>query len=488
MATRARAWLVGCLALLIVLSPLAVSATPLAASERVSGPLMAQLPYGEGGVGSVPSEAGGALRQVYDLLLDNYVSPPQPGLLLVATVGGLRKLAAEKQAGDLPEAKIAESASRDEAFAAFAGWLDLVSPLVAPVIERAALDEMAMRAMAVAISEHHTRYLDARQHSEHEAWRRGEVKYEGIGARLRRPTTVVLEVFEGSPARAAGLRIGDRIVSVDGVPVGEDATDETVSKLRGAPGSSVDVVVERRGAPAPITITIKRAQITLPFVRWDVLERADGRKIGYIQLRGFPEPSVDEKIGQAIADLEVRGIDGLIFDMRGNGGGRIDVGVKVASRFLKDGIIFQQVDRSGRERKVSPVTGQYWERSIPMTALVDGGTASMGEIVGQALQESGAATIVGTTTAGSVAGARLFPLSNGGALQITVLTIISGKGRVLNDAGVIPDIQVELSDDDRVHGVDAQLEAGIKALTPRPAPAKVGLLTFPIRDGWKAAA
>ncbi|MFN8635725.1 MAG: S41 family peptidase [Chloroflexota bacterium] len=487
MATRARAWLFGCLALLVVLVPVvAVSASQAPAPEHVSADVVSQMPYKEPGSAAAPLQAGAVTRQAYDLLLDNYVTPPPPGALLSATVGELVKRVAERRPGDLPTVSIAADASREDAYMTFSTWLDAVSVVLAPVMDRAGLDEMATKALATAVAEHHTRYLDPRQNAEHEAWRRGESKYEGIGARLRRPTTVVLEVFDGSPAAAAGVKIGDRIVAVDGVAVVSDSTENAINRLRGAPGTSVQVTVERRGEPAPLTLTLVRGEITLPFVKWSVLPRDDGRKIGYIQIRGFPEPSVDEKVGQALSELDGRGIDGLILDLRGNSGGRIDVGIKVVSRFLQDGIIFQQVDRSGRERKVSPVPGQYWQRSVPISVLVDGGTASMGEIVSSALQEAGAARIVGTTTAGSVAGARMYPLANGGALQITVLTITSGQGRVLNDAGVTPDVKIDLSDDDLVNGFDSQLESAVKALA-RPA-APMSLVPFVIPAPLERAA
>jgi carboxyl-terminal processing protease len=160
--------------------------------------------------------------------------------------------------------------------------------------------------------------------------------------------------------------------------------------------------------------------------------------------------------------------------------------MKVAGRFLREGVVFKQVDRSGRERHVRPSSGQYWERSVPIVTLVDGGTASMGEILGSALQEAGAATVVGTQTAGSVAGARLFPLANGGALQITVLTITSGRGDTLNDIGVTPDVPVDLSDDDLLGGVDAQLETGIRSLRLSLRPSDVTLLPMRINLGLAA--
>src|SRR5690606_6723433 len=133
-------------------------------------------------------------------------------------------------------------------------------------------------------SEHHTRYLDARQNQEHQAWRRGEVRYDGIGARLRRPSTVVLEVFENSPAARAGLKTGDRIIAVNGESVADGSSEQAITKIRGPLGSAVDIMIERRGVPSPLSLTIHRAEISLPFVRWDVLARPDGSKVGYLQI------------------------------------------------------------------------------------------------------------------------------------------------------------------------------------------------------------
>jgi carboxyl-terminal processing protease len=473
-AVRVRAWLLACATLLILLVPIVIAGTAVTRTDRGSSTLAGDIPYGE--LSAAPPLATSASRQAYDLLLDNFVAPPPPSSLLAMAATEVGKKASDRKAVAWSAPTIADDASREEAWAAFDTWLDSVAVLLAPVVDRATLDEMAIKALAAAVSEHHTRYLDPRQNEEHQAWRRGEVRYEGIGARLRRPSTVVLEVFDNSPASRAGLKTGDRIIAVDGQSVANETSEGTIGKIRGPLGSTVEVVVERRGSPAPLTFSLQRAEIKLPFVRWDVLQRANGSKIGYLQIRGFPEPSVDDRVGQALADMDTQGIDGLILDLRGNSGGRIDVGMSVASRFVREGVIFQQVDRSGRERMVRPAGGQYWERSTPMVTLVDGGTASMGEILSSALQEAGVARVVGTTTAGSVAGARLFPLTNGGALQITVLTITSGRGSVLNDIGVKPDVAVDLSDDDLLRGLDAQLETGIQSLATPPA--RVGLLPF----------
>ena len=488
MAVRVRAWLLACTTLFILLVPLVVAGTVVAGTDRNHGAIAASQPYGA--VTSAPAPAASVTRQAYDLLLDNFVTPPPPGSLLVAAAADVGRRASDKSAGAasvaLAAPLIAVDASRDDAWQAFDAWLDRAATLLAPVIDRAALDDMTVRALAAAVAEHHTRYLDPRQNEEHQAWRRGEVRYEGIGARLRRPSTVVLEVFDGSPAARVGIRTGDRIVEVDGEWVGDGTSENAIGKIRGSLGSTVQIAVERRGVPGVMRFALERAEIMLPFVRWDVIQRPDGRKVGYIQIRGFPEPSVDERVGQALAEIDRRSVDGLILDLRGNSGGRIDVGMKVASRFLREGIVFQQVDRSGKERQVRPSSGQYWEHSIPIVTLVDGGTASMGEILSSALQEAGATRVVGTQTAGSVAGARLFPLANGGALQITVLTITSGQGAVLNDVGVTPDVAIDLSDDDLLGGVDVQLETGIRNLNVLPRQAGVSLVPVPILEGLAA--
>jgi carboxyl-terminal processing protease len=463
---RARARLLACSALLILLVSIAVAGTAVATTEL--GPAVSVAETPSGSAASAPPQKTGVTRQAYDLLLDNFVTPPRPATLLAAAAGEIGKQAAERQPGEWSGPTIADDALRDEAWADFEAWLDRVELLLAPVVDRSTLDEMVVRALPAALAEHHTRYLDPRQNEEHQAWRRGEVRYEGIGARLRRPSTVVLEVFPGSPAERAGLRTGDRIVAIDGQPVADSSSESAIVQIRGPLGSSVELDVERRGVPGTLHLAIEREEIKLAFMRWDVVARGDGRRFGYLQIRGFPEPSVDERVAQALSELDRRGIDGLILDLRGNSGGRIDVGLRVASRFLRDGVLFQQVDRTGRERQVRPAADQYWEHSVPIVTLVDGGTASMGEIVAAALQEAGAGRVVGTPTAGSVAGARMYPLANGGALQITVLTITSGRGAALNDVGITPDEAVDLSDDDLLGGIDAQLEAGLRFLMAAP--------------------
>jgi C-terminal peptidase prc len=413
-----------------------------------------------------PSAAPGLAHQGYDLLLDNFVTRTAPSDLLGGAVQAVVRRVSEGAPGEWPGPTLAAENDREQTWLRFERWLDQVAALAGPRVGRDAIEEAALRGMIAVLDEHHTRYMTPPQYEEHLSWRRDDVRYGGIGSRLRGASGVVLEIFPGSPAERAGLRVGDHILSVDGQPTAGEPSDTIINRVRGPLGSTVELLVARRGVDVPFRLAVERAEIKFEFVRWNVLQRPDGRRFGYLQVRGFPDTGVDDRIGQGLAELDRVGIEGLVLDLRGNSGGRIDVGLKVASRFIQDDTVYQQLDRSGRQRVVRTIGG-YWSRPVPIVALVDGGTASMGEIVASALQEAGVARIVGTQTSGSVAGARIFPLANGGALQITVLSIVSGRGAKLNDVGVTPDQAIDFVDDALLSGVDVQLQGGLEYLDAR---------------------
>jgi carboxyl-terminal processing protease len=424
-----------------------------------------------------PNASPGLVRQGFDLLLDNFVTPPPPSRLVKGAVDAVIPRLIDAAPGEWAPPTVSADADREQAWLAFGAWLDQVAVLAGPRLGRDAIQEAALRGMVAVVDEHHTRYLTPAQYEEHQAWRRDDVRYGGIGARLRGTSAVILEVFANSPAERAGLRVGDRILRVDGDETAGVPTEGVIGRIRGPLGTFVQLLVERRGVESPFVVSVERAEIKIAFVRWDVLRQADGRRFGYIQVRGFPDPGVDDRVGDALTELQKVGVDGLVLDFRGNSGGRIDVGLKVASRFISDGAVYQQLDRGGKLRTVHTVGG-YWSNPVPIVTLVDGGTASMGEIVASAMQDAGVSRIVGTQTSGNVAGARMFPLANGGAFQITVLSIVSGRGATLNDVGVTPDERVDFQDDALLSGIDVQLQAGIRYLQTKADGQRAALLPW----------
>jgi len=293
-----------------------------------------------------------------------------------------------------------------------------------------------IRGMVRFVDEGHTYFLDPQQYKDYQSWSRGDNTYVGIGISVstRNSEPRIVEVYDDTPAKQAGLQAGDILVRINGQTVAGLALDEMTGLVRGPAGTSVVMVVRRGDDPRLLTYEVKRAEIHLQFVRQRVLED----DIGYVSLRGFPEPSVIDAIEQDVAKFQEAGIHGLVLDLRGNSGGRIDVGTRLLSHFLPPGSsIYEEIDRSGENR--THVTRPGTRYDLPLVVLVDGGTASMGEIFASAVQEHGAATILGSNTSGSVAAAQVFGLPDGTGLQVTVFEILSSEGKPLNKVGVVPD-------------------------------------------------
>jgi carboxyl-terminal processing protease len=423
------------------------------------------------------STSAPVIRQAYDLVLDRFVYPLNSADLLRAATEGAFARVAQVKAVEWPAAGLSLSGEREADWVQFVPWFEALGVAASPEVDRPTLEQAAVAAMAVAAQEAHTRYLSPAAFQEYRAWTRGDVRYAGIGARLRGAPPTVVEVFEGSPAERAGLRAGDAIVAIDDASTDGGALDSVIGRLRGSPGTQVRLLVARSGLGEPFALTLTRDEIKITFVRARLIDP----DLGYVKLRGFPEPSTVDAVTGALADLHASGARALVLDLRGNSGGRIDVGVQLASRMVKEGPLLQQIDRNGQRRIISRV-GAYWEHSLPVAVLIDRDTASMGEIFAIALREAGVARLIGTKTSGSVAAAQVFPLPDGSALQVTVLEIVSGQGTRMNGIGVEPDDPVEASDEDLRLGRDPQLEAAIGYLRARatgplssPAPTQAGV-------------
>jgi carboxyl-terminal processing protease len=236
------------------------------------------------------------------------------------------------------------------------------------------------------------------------------------------------------------------------------------------------MVVRRPGETQPLTFSIQRAEISLEFVKQKLI----GDDIGYVLLRGFPEPSVVDAIERNVTSFQEQGVRGLVLDLRGNSGGRLDVGTRLLSHFLPSGAsIYEEVDRSGR-RRMHFTRSDQTPYELPLVVLVDGGTASMGEIFAAAVKEHGAATVLGTTTAGSVAAAQVFALGDGSGLQITVFEILSSDGKKLNQVGVMPDEVVEPDAVALASGEDPVLSRAVEILRGSAGSAQVGNLREPV--------
>ena len=417
-------------------------------------------------VAAAPVEDGAIQVQVvesaFNLLMDRFVRPLNSAEVLTAGWDQLTREATGKAAppGPAPAFDGNRENDLDKLRSALSAYASKLSPGADGFVAAHAI----VRGMVRFVDESHTYFLDPQQYSDYQSWSRGDNKYVGIGISVSARGTEprIVEVYEDTPAQRAGLRPGDVLLSVNGQSVSGLQLDEMTGLVRGPAGTPVDLVI-RRGDSDPMPVTVQRAEIHLQFVK----QRVVADDIGYVLLRGFPEPSVIDAIEKDVADFQDQGIHGLVLDLRGNSGGRIDVGTRLLSHFLPAGSsVYEETDRSGQNRMHFSRPGAQYD--LPLVVLVDGGTASMGEIFAAAVQEHGAATIVGSTTAGSVAAAQVFGLPDGAGLQVTVYDIRSSDGKQLNRVGVVPDQVVESDPGVVAVGDDPVLSRAIEILKDAP--------------------
>ena len=273
-----------------------------------------------------------------------------------------------------------------------------------------------------------------------------EGRFEGVGMTVEEIERGlrVLTVYDGSPADRGGLKPGDVITHVDGRPIAGQSSEESTTRIKGPAGSSVRLTVRSNGDAR--VLTLKRAEVEIPVVRAE-MRRSGGRKIGHVHLAGFTSGAHAE-VGDAVRRLLKQGADGVVLDLRDNGGGLLNEAVGVSSVFIPDGKIVTTRGRS-RPEQVYEATGGAIDEDVPVVVLVNDRSASASEIVTGALQDRDRATVVGTRTFGKGVFQEIEPLANGGALDITVGEYFLPSGRNLGGggvergAGVAPDVRAE---------------------------------------------
>jgi carboxyl-terminal processing protease len=296
--------------------------------------------------------------------------------------------------------------------------------------------------------------------------------YVGIGVTISAENVdtgiEIVDVTPDSPAYAAGLEIGDRILAVEGVPVldgSEEAIDitETKNRVRGQEGTDITITVSHNGEIRDVTIT--RAKIKTVNVTWELLDNG----LAYIHIRNFELGAADDTI-KAIGEALDQNAAGLIFDVRYNPGGYKHELVALLDYLLPEGPLFRSVDYNGRE-SVDSSDADCLE--MPMAVLVNYDSYSAAEFFAAALQEYGAAAIVGEKTYGKGRFQSVFNLDDGSAVNISIGQYTTPNGVSLVGKGITPDCIVELTDEQKLDlyysrlekADDAQLQKAIEVLT-----------------------
>lgn len=277
--------------------------------------------------------------------------------------------------------------------------------------------------------------------------------FSGVGinfAQDKDGNIVVLRIVEGSPASESGIKPGDYLIAVNGKKY--ESTEKMAVDMRGKEGTEVDITYSRDGKEKTVKIT--RALVTEKSVFSKVLKD----KIGYIAITSF-EKTTAEQFETELRNLEMKNLKGLIIDLRGNGGGYTDQGIKIADMLLPECTISYTEDKNGKKEYYnSDASGTELKYAL----LVDGGTASTSEILAAAVKDNKGGKLVGERTFGKGIIQGTYPFADGSAVKLTIMQFYSPKGDTIHKKGIEPDYKVKIKESDKV---DKQLKKAIRLLS-----------------------
>jgi carboxyl-terminal processing protease len=300
----------------------------------------------------------------------------------------------------------------------------------------------AIRGLADSLDPH-TVFMDPEEYAIFESDAEGRFAGIGVEVSTRDGWLTILSVFDGGPADKAGLQPGDRFLTIEGEEARDLRLYDAVRRIRGEPGTTVDVTIRREGRPEALERTLTRAFIEIDAVELHVLE--DG--VVYVRIKAFQDGAARafrDALDEAVMKLRKRGgVRGLLIDLRDNGGGLLDEAVWVSDELLATGVI---VSTRGRDGKM--IT-QYSARRAgtrpkwPVVVLINENTASASEIVAGALQDQGRATVVGVRSFVKGSVQTIFDLPGGSALKLTISRYFTPAGRSIQAEGILPDLIAE---------------------------------------------
>lgn len=365
------------------------------------------------------------------------------------------------QFGRIDQSEAGTPQDLEELFEPFWQAWDLVhEQYVDQPVDQESLMRGAIDGMLESLGDAHTTYMEPEQYEILTTHLEGEDEYEGIGAWVD-TTGDYLEIISpmpGSPADMAGLKSGDKVLAIDG----EDMTGidgEVVRKqVLGPAGSSLQLTILRE-SEEPFDVIIIRESINVPSLESRMLEN----DIAYIHLFLFGDNSKEE-LRRSLEELFDQNAQGLVLDLRGNGGGYLQSAIDVASEFIADGIVMYEEFGDGERTTYEARKGGI-ATDIPMVVLINEGSASASEIVAGAIQDRGRGVLVGMKSFGKGSVQVPTTLTNQqGAVRITIARWLTPEGRTIHALGLEPDFVVEISEEDRLQGTDTQLDKAIEII------------------------
>ena len=301
---------------------------------------------------------------------------------------------------------------------------------------------------AVGKLDPHSEFLDADSFQQLQDDTQGQFGGLGLVVAMRDGHVTVVAPMEDTPGARAGILTGDRIVKVEGKSVDREPLADVVKSLRGEPGSTVQLTLERPATGATKTYTLQRAVILVAMVR-DINGRkefpVDADKIGYVRITQFGDKVADE-LESALRKLKSQDLKGLVLDLRWNPGGLLDQAVEVCQKFLPRGQLVVSTEGRHTVEKYFAKGGGDELKNLPIVVLCNLGSASAAEIVTGCLQDLHRAVVLGETTFGKGSVQTLFPLDDGSALKLTIAKYYTPSHKVIHEHGITPDILLPVTD------------------------------------------
>lgn len=287
--------------------------------------------------------------------------------------------------------------------------------------------------------------------------------FTGVGMEVGEEdgTLTIIAPLKGSPAEAAGIKTGDKIIRIDDTAAAHLSTEEAVNLIRGEEGTKVTLTLVHKGKTVPYTVVITRQVISIPTIETKKLD--DG--IFYIALYSFTENSPNLFRG-ALREFVESGDTKLILDLRGNPGGYLEAALDMASWFLPPGKVVVSEDYGpGKEPTVYRSKGyDVFNDSLKFVIIVDGGSASASEILAGALSEYGKATLVGDKTFGKGSVQELLPVTDDTTIKVTVARWLTPNGNSISKQGIMPAIVIKPTEADIKAQKDVQLDRAVEFL------------------------
>lgn len=319
---------------------------------------------------------------------------------------------------------------------------------------------------AVSRLDPHSEFLDADSFQELQDDTEGQFGGVGLMVGMKDGHITVIAPMDDTPGSRAGILSGDRIVKVEGKSVEKLALTDVVKMLRGNPGTTVSLTIERPAAGTEKTFTLTRAIIQVDMVK-DIHGGKefplDENKIGYVRITQFGENTGGE-LESALDKLKAQGVKGLILDLRWNPGGLLDQAVEVCQKFLPPGqLVVSTEGRHTVEKYYARGRGDEL-KNVPIVVLVNLGSASAAEIVTGCLQDLHRAVVLGEKTFGKGSVQTIFPLDDGSALKLTVAKYYTPSHKVIHERGITPDILVPLTDTEEAAVLVKRSPGGVDSL------------------------